>query len=131
MGNIIGIDLGTTYSAFSRLNDAGIPEMLADSDGNTLIPSCVAMVEGKLCVGEEARRQWAIEPSSGAARFKRDMEESGKNHSINGQDYSPKDLSAHVLRHNMGQTLSEPIAGSARLSLCIRCGECCLSSICP
>ena len=34
MSKIIGIDLGTTYSAIAQLDDLGTPEVLASTDNN-------------------------------------------------------------------------------------------------
>ena len=37
MSKIIGIDLGTTYSAIAQLDDLGTPEVLASTDNNKKI----------------------------------------------------------------------------------------------
>ena len=41
MRNIVGIDLGTTFSALEILNKIGKPEILPNSDGERLTPSAI------------------------------------------------------------------------------------------
>jgi molecular chaperone DnaK len=57
MGKIIGIDLGTTNSAFAYMV-AGKPEVIANAEGNRTTPSVVAINKsGERLVGQVARRQ--------------------------------------------------------------------------
>jgi molecular chaperone DnaK len=57
MGKIIGIDLGTTNSAFAYLV-AGKPEVIANAEGNRTTPSVVAVSKkGERLVGQVAQRQ--------------------------------------------------------------------------
>ena len=57
MGKIIGIDLGTTNSAFAYLV-AGKPEVIANAEGNRTTPSVVAVnKKGERLVGQVAQRQ--------------------------------------------------------------------------
>ena len=57
MGKIIGIDLGTTNSAFANLV-AGKPEVIANAEGNRTTPSVVAVNKsGERLVGQVAQRQ--------------------------------------------------------------------------
>lgn len=57
MGKIIGIDLGTTNSAFAYLV-AGKPEVIANAEGNRTTPSVVAISKkGERLVGQVAQRQ--------------------------------------------------------------------------
>ncbi len=57
MGKIIGIDLGTTNSAFACLV-AGKPEVIANAEGNRTTPSVVAVNKsGERLVGQVAQRQ--------------------------------------------------------------------------
>ncbi|OYX39238.1 molecular chaperone DnaK [Candidatus Saccharibacteria bacterium 32-50-10] len=57
MGKIIGIDLGTTNSAFAYLV-AGKPEVIANAEGNRTTPSVVAVNKsGERLVGQVAQRQ--------------------------------------------------------------------------
>jgi molecular chaperone DnaK (HSP70) len=61
MSRIVGIDLGTTNSLVAYL-DAGVPKVIPDSEGRTLLPSVVAFTPNGIVVGEAARRQLARNP---------------------------------------------------------------------
>ena len=57
MGKIIGIDLGTTNSAFAYMV-AGKPEVITNAEGNRTTPSVVAInKKGDRLVGQVAQRQ--------------------------------------------------------------------------
>lgn len=57
MGKIIGIDLGTTNSAFAYMV-AGKPEVIANAEGSRTTPSVVAVnKKGERLVGQVAQRQ--------------------------------------------------------------------------
>jgi len=98
MASFIGIDLGTTYSAVATIDDAGRPIIVHDGDGNNIIPSCVVETSPEVMeVGEYARRQWGSAPDTAGARFKRDMGTS-EIHLINGNEFTPTQLSTFVLQ---------------------------------
>jgi len=101
MGAIIGIDLGTTYSAVAHFDDTGRPTIVRNSDGRNITHSCVALIEGELRVGEEAYKQWcgkmSGEAETAAVRFKRNMGTS-KTYTIDDAEYSPTELSTLVLQ---------------------------------
>ena len=57
MSKIAGIDLGTTFSAISILNENGKPEIVKNFEGGYLTPSVVGFPsdkEGACLVGEDA-----------------------------------------------------------------------------
>lgn len=97
MASYIGIDLGTTFSVVSVLDDTGRPTIVHNRDGDNITPSCVLIDGAQMVVGEDARRQWGISPDSAAARFKRDMGTNTR-YNLSGNDLTPTDLSAAVLR---------------------------------
>lgn len=41
MASFIGIDLGTTYSLVSYLDETGRPQIIRNDEGHSLIPSCI------------------------------------------------------------------------------------------
>ena len=43
MSNLVGIDLGTTYSAIARLDDTGRPEIIVNKEGENITPSIVLL----------------------------------------------------------------------------------------
>ena len=98
MAAIIGIDLGTTFSAVAHLNESGIPAiiMTGSSDKN-IMPSCILFDDGVAVVGEEAQKaMWANDPSA-VGRFKREMG-TDKTYSISGKSFTPADLSGIILK---------------------------------
>ena len=71
MGKIIGIDLGTTNSAFAYMV-AGKPEVIANTEGNRTTPSVVAInKKGDRLVGQVAQRQRVTNASNTIYGIKR------------------------------------------------------------
>jgi len=98
MGKVVGIDLGTTFSALSYIDDTGRPTIVYNDDGQNITPSCVHEIEeNTFVVGESARKEWGISKKSAAARFKRDMGTT-KSYTINSHTFAPTDLSTFVLK---------------------------------
>jgi molecular chaperone DnaK len=60
-GPIVGIDLGTTNSLVALVRN-GQPEVLRNEQGQTLIPSVLSEVDGRLVVGAEARKRKIRDP---------------------------------------------------------------------
>ncbi|MBO0711087.1 MAG: Hsp70 family protein [Acetobacteraceae bacterium] len=94
---IVGIDLGTTNSEIA-IYRGGRPEILADEQGRTLLPSVVGVTEaGDLLVGEEARNQLLLYPERTVRSIKRKMGQLGTVR-MAGVDYAPQEISAIILR---------------------------------
>ena len=75
MVKIIGIDLGTTYSAIAQLDDLGNPEVLASTDNNRKITaSAVYANNNNVIVGDKALTALAATPKNVIAETKRQME---------------------------------------------------------
>ena len=97
MGAYIGIDLGTTFSAVAVIDETGRPIVIHNSDGQNVTPSCITSDDGVIVVGEVARKTWGVDPTQAVARFKREMG-TDTSYSINGDEFSPTQLSALVLK---------------------------------
>jgi len=98
MPPVIGIDLGTTFSAAATLDDTGRPKILHNDEGQNITPSVVTMEgDSTVLVGEIARRAWNTDPSQAAARFKRAM---GSTDTIRlgSRSFTPTELSSLVLK---------------------------------
>lgn len=105
MASVIGIDLGTSFSAVAIVDQTGRPKIIPNKDNEALTPSCVVQrSDGVMEVGEFARRQWGNAPETAAARFKRDMGTSTKFH-ISGKPFSPTQLSTFVLKKLVADTV--------------------------
>ncbi len=96
MSRVIGIDLGTTNSCVSVVeNDT--PVIIPSATGATTTPSIVAFTKnGERLVGEAAARQAVTNPDRTVASVKRHM---GSDWSvrIDGKEYKPQTISAMVL----------------------------------
>lgn len=93
---VIGIDLGTTNSVLAAFVDGQI--QVIETAGSPLVPSIVGMtVDGKLVTGFQARNQLAAFPERTVSSIKRKMGQDVRV-SMAGQDYSPQEISAIILR---------------------------------
>ncbi|MDO4759799.1 MAG: molecular chaperone DnaK [Candidatus Saccharibacteria bacterium] len=119
MSKIIGIDLGTTNSAFAYMV-AGKPEVITNAEGDRTTPSVVAVTKkGERLVGKVAQRQRVTNPKNTIYGIKRligrkftDKEVqhdldispykivkkgSGVAVEMDGKEYTPEEISAMVL----------------------------------
>lgn len=96
---IVGIDLGTTYSAIGVV-DSGFPMLLADEEGKRIMPSAVWYgVEGAVEVGRKALRRRDLDGLRVVTSVKRYI---GRELSVEDrevlQDRDPVEISATILR---------------------------------
>lgn len=96
MSKIIGIDLGTTNSCVSVMEN-GEAKVIANPEGARTTPSVVAFKNGEIIVGEAAKRQAVTNPDT-VSSIKRHMGSSYKEH-VNGKDYTPEEISAMILQN--------------------------------
>jgi molecular chaperone DnaK len=96
MSKVIGIDLGTTYSAVSVV-EAGNPKILINAEGSRTTPSVVGMSNGEIIVGALAKRQAVVNPDNTIYSVKRKMGTSEKV-KFGGKDNSPEQISAYILQ---------------------------------
>ncbi len=97
MGKVIGIDLGTTYSAVACLNNKE-PMIIPDRNGNKTIPSIVTFTPETVLVGFAGKGRELSSPESVVKRIKRKM---GTDYKFNfgGKDYTPEEISSFILKH--------------------------------
>ena len=119
MSKIIGIDLGTTNSAFAYMV-AGKPEVITNAEGDRTTPSVVAVTKkGERLVGKVAQRQRVTNPKNTIYGIKRligrKFEDKEVKHDLDispykivkkgngvavemdGKEYTPEEISAMVL----------------------------------
>ncbi len=120
MAKILGIDLGTTNSAFAII-EAGEPRIIENAEGNRTTPSIVAISKaGERLVGQIAKRQAVTNPKNTIYGVKRFMGHNFKDESVQrdqkvvsyemkegpdggvivhlgDKDYRPEEISAMIL----------------------------------
>ncbi|MGE3805140.1 MAG: Hsp70 family protein [Gemmataceae bacterium] len=98
MGKLVGIDLGTTYSAIATLDEHGQALTLPNRDGEMLTPSVVYLDGNSAVVGQAARDVMLEQPEKVASLMKRRMGHSRYGRPVDGREFRPETLSAVVLR---------------------------------
>jgi molecular chaperone DnaK len=94
----VGIDLGTTYSAASWLQETGKTAMIPNSEGDILTPSVVLFEEKEVVVGKEAKKTGPLKPTRFAECVKRDMGSPVYSRAISGEYMPPEVIQAWVLK---------------------------------
>lgn len=99
MSYVFGIDLGTTYSCISYIDEYGKPVVLKNSDGDHTTPS-VVMVESEdnIIVGTEAKRSIEMEPDKTVQFIKRKMGKENDTVTLNGTTYHAPEISSMILK---------------------------------
>lgn len=96
---VLGIDLGTTFSAMSVVNAYGKPEIVPNAEGFPTTPSVVHFYEEDACVvGDEAIKMVVLDPENVVRFIKRHMGEEGFTLEFFGKSYTPQEISALILR---------------------------------
>jgi molecular chaperone DnaK len=108
-GPVLGIDLGTTNSVVSSIDDRGQVIIVRNALGEEITPSVAYFdPDGCVVVGEEALHAAAVDPANGVRLIKRQM---GAEFPlvIRGQEHTPESISALILR----QLVAPALGGSA------------------
>ena len=97
MSKVIGIDLGTTNSCVSVMEN-GETIIIPNSEGGRTTPSVVTFLKtGERIVREAAKRQQAVNPDRTVLSIKREMG-SDRKIRIDGRDFTPQEISAVILQ---------------------------------
>src|SRR5688572_21412465 len=97
-GKIVGIDLGTTFSAVATLDEHGQAVTLPNRDGELLTPSAVFLDEGYAVVGQAALDVALEQPDKVATLIKRRMGSPTYGRPVAGREFRPETLAALILR---------------------------------
>jgi len=99
MGRMIGIDLGTTNSLATYIDDNGEIQFVKNEYGNILIPSVVGIDENDgIIVGELAKERRMMNAGETASNFKRRMGTEAKI-KVKNRTFDAQILSSFVLKH--------------------------------
>lgn len=117
MGKVIGIDLGTTYSAVATINDEGKPIIISNREGERITPSVVLFEGGTPIVGSIAKRSAVSSPLNTVQFIKRQMgDPSWKFRMDEGDVYTPEEISALILKRlkedaelQLGEDITEAV----------------------
>lgn len=113
---VVGIDLGTSYSAVAVI-EGGKPVIVANSEGGRTTPSVVSLKDGERKVGASANRQKVVNTKETISLIKRFMGSGYKDCSeiiskvsydvidkngkprivVDGREYSPEEISSFIL----------------------------------
>ncbi|HTK78411.1 MAG TPA: Hsp70 family protein [Gemmataceae bacterium] len=96
--SLVGIDLGTTYSAIAALDERGRPFTVPNRDGEMLTPSAVLFAGDDVVVGQAALDVALEQPGHVATLIKRRMGYDSYGSAVAGREFRPETLSAIVLR---------------------------------
>ena len=89
LGNIVGIDLGTTCSAIAKLDDTGRPDIIDDIDGKNVTPSVVEFTsKTSFIVGDGAKAAIGISDENIVQEVKRSMGSSSTEYEFWSKTYS-------------------------------------------
>jgi len=99
MEQFIGIDLGTTYSAVSTIDQYGKPVILKNDKDENLTPSVIYFEnDGTPVIGSEAKEMLLVGSENVAMFFKRNMGNKDFYLTFHGRQYTATDLSAILLK---------------------------------
>ena len=112
MGRMIGIDLGTTNSLATYIDDNEEIQFIKNEYGNILIPSVVGIDENDdIVIGELAKERRMMNAGETASNFKRRMGTDAKI-KVKNRTFDAQMLSSFVLKHlkeNAEKQLNEKI----------------------
>ncbi|MHC4790911.1 MAG: Hsp70 family protein [Planctomycetota bacterium] len=101
MANIVGIDLGTTFSTLAILNTIGKPEIIPNADGDRLTPSAIFFDEDNpdvIRVGVEAINSRHLNAERSVRWIKRHMGDAKYRKNVDSKDWTAVELSALILK---------------------------------
>ena len=116
MPKSVGIDLGTTNSVVSVIDESGESVVITLAEGSRLCPSVVGFSKtGERLVGQLAKRQAITNPDRTVSSIKRQMGTRFKI-AIDGREFTPEEISAMILQKlradaeaYLGDTVSEAV----------------------
>lgn len=115
MGKYVGIDLGTTYSVVAYIDENGNPKIVQNSEGENSTASTVFFEGGSAIVGVDAKNSSIMNPENYVACAKRSMGSKQTHYQIDGNFFSPEEISSLILsklRKDTEKALGEEILGA-------------------
>lgn len=99
MKKVYGIDLGTTYSAISYINEYGKPEIITNSDNERVTPSVVYFESlENVIVGKIAKESAKADPGRVVDFVKLQMNNKDWTFDLDEKSFRPEEISAYILK---------------------------------
>lgn len=105
-GTVFGIDLGTTYSCISYIDDTGNAQIAENMEGGRTTPSVVYFTsedvdfasEDVVVVGQSAKESAVVEPDRTVQFVKQLMGNSKVALEVDGKEKTPEEISSYILK---------------------------------
>src|SRR5436309_5484912 len=97
---VVGIDLGTTYSAIAHIDNYGKPQIIPNTETERITPSVIFFDSSSVIVGTVAKNNAVADPEKIVDFVKREMGKPKEQFAreIGGKVYSAEELSALIIR---------------------------------
>ena len=110
--SVVGIDLGTTYSAVAYVDDRGEPHTIINSEGDLTTPSAALIESGEVTIGKQALKAQITLPENVATFAKRDIGKRVLSKPVDGRKMAPEVIESLILgrlKHDAEAKLGGPI----------------------
>ncbi len=94
----VGIDLGTTYSVVSQVDELGQPQVVPNADNQRTTPSVIYLEHNQAVVGSVAKEQTQVGVQNTIQFIKPWIGRRRKRFTLSGEEWTPEELSAIILR---------------------------------
>src|SRR5215213_8853148 len=101
---VVGIDLGTTFSAIAHIDEYGKPEIIPNVEGERITPSVILFEDNEVIVGTTAKHNAVAEPEKIVDFVKREMGKTAEQfqREFDGRTYTSEQISALIIRKLKG-----------------------------
>src|SRR6201981_3099402 len=111
---VVGIDLGTTFSAVAHIDAYGKPQIIPNTETERITPSVIFFDDSNVIVGTVAKNNAVAEPEKIVDFVKREMGKTKDqcHRDFGGKIYSAEELSALIitkLKSDAEKYLEQPI----------------------
>jgi len=98
LNHIFGIDLGTTYSCISYVDEYMKPVVIKNSENERITPSIVFFDDDEVIVGNVAKENSQLSPDKVVSMIKRSMGDPNFIFEHQDNTYRPEEISSFILR---------------------------------
>lgn len=116
---VFGIDLGTTYSVISYVDEHGKAVVVPNQESERITPSVVLFDGDAVIVGDTAKESARVEPHRVVSRVKQHMGDPNFVFEHEGRTYNAEDVSSFILRKVVGD--AEVALGESITDVVITC----------